>query len=982
MKNFICTVAITCVIGLSAQVDYYDYTETNIYTGVTTNANSVPLAKDEGNNIFYIDNFNDPSGMGKIHKLQNLGASWSNTILHSTAQAKAANGLLYTAWKIFFVGADDKIRNLYQSSGVWYDAYLNINAPAVLAGTNLTTDPAGNIYYVGSDKKLYKFWWAANTWNYALLNFPYGYPALTKANQKILFNVDRIFYVGDSDGKIYNALQSGSNWLGGGALNSTATVASKSSFYADASGKLFFVGSDQKLRNIVWTSANGWQNYELHPGAPKVAISNEFTVKGDEIYYAATDINWGPQIYCMYWDECKWKWTDLRKTASLGSKIKPNSSLLFDSNNKLFYGCNNNTISYLTPPINEATHPYVYVKGKKLMDHGIPFEVKCVNYIAEVYSTNNTPTFNSSETLYIGPCQHYQPLANVGNPTSTGVADGITKVRADFAKIKSEGFNTVRLMGNFLAGLKDRDICTDENASYQQISHPTDEKIYFHKSVPTTADSCTQWYTDIEYNAISKAKLFAVLDDLVYCAEQEGLKLILTTGFMNGDNPNAFDEYATYLGEIANYLKNKTAIIAYDYWNEPNILFYMAANYNKATFCQATNSWYSAIRANSPSQLVTVGLYSTYDYVHNWDPAIISTDFVGFHPYAWRDASDPTSGTGKITVPEKRWDNALTYMSRIMYDLDKPWIIEETSFLAGDDVNDATANDWGTEQDQENFAQHMMIRAKNCGTAGWAWWQWRDVYWDTDPINKPGENFLGLIDHNGNDKKILVDNTFVNPSVTQSCDCNPHSNYYNPFNESNFAISGVVKDINTGLPLKNAFIYGAGSTVVSPVNWDARGQTISQDDGSFTVSSTYRLTHYLNIAAPGYEKVSIPWNVLASTCGSSYTTCNIGTVNLTPVNCYETNYKMAKPESKDDLTAQQSGEVICYPNPSTGMVMVKSDVLMTAYSISDIRGTVIDAKDSVNQNNFEINLKGQASGVYYIRINAGGKIITRKIVLL
>lgn len=69
-----------------------------------------------------------------------------------------------------------------------------------------------------------------------------------------------------------------------------------------------------------------------------------------------------------------------------------------------------------------------------------------------------------------------------------------------------------------------------------------------------------------------------------------------------------------------------------------------------------------------------------------------------------------------------------------------------------------------------------------------------------------------------------------------------------------------------------------------------------------------------------------------------------------------------------------------YPNPTNGMIQVKSSSDIKTVSITDAQGRTI-LHETVNQSLFQSDLSKQPNGIYFIRINLDGHEISRKIVL-
>ncbi len=79
---------------------------------------------------------------------------------------------------------------------------------------------------------------------------------------------------------------------------------------------------------------------------------------------------------------------------------------------------------------------------------------------------------------------------------------------------------------------------------------------------------------------------------------------------------------------------------------------------------------------------------------------------------------------------------------------------------------------------------------------------------------------------------------------------------------------------------------------------------------------------------------------------------------------------MAKLSSVEENVAE-SNKVVVYPNPATDVVNVETSEPITAIAVYNMNGAAVNAEYSVNGNNATINVRGLASGIYFVRINNG-----------
>ena len=88
----------------------------------------------------------------------------------------------------------------------------------------------------------------------------------------------------------------------------------------------------------------------------------------------------------------------------------------------------------------------------------------------------------------------------------------------------------------------------------------------------------------------------------------------------------------------------------------------------------------------------------------------------------------------------------------------------------------------------------------------------------------------------------------------------------------------------------------------------------------------------------------------------------------------------------DGVSELTLANVNIYPNPTPGMVMIENrntSELLTQIAIADVNGNVLNAPQTRNGNITQVNLVGEAKGIYFLTIHSqSGKELHRKIVLL
>lgn len=84
------------------------------------------------------------------------------------------------------------------------------------------------------------------------------------------------------------------------------------------------------------------------------------------------------------------------------------------------------------------------------------------------------------------------------------------------------------------------------------------------------------------------------------------------------------------------------------------------------------------------------------------------------------------------------------------------------------------------------------------------------------------------------------------------------------------------------------------------------------------------------------------------------------------------------------LQSEKNGIKI-YPNPNTGVFNIENnnDVFRVfSIKVINIMGKTVYHKESISAGKTKINIKSQQKGIYFVKVMANGKIITKKMVYL
>ncbi|PCI93425.1 MAG: hypothetical protein COB15_16450 [Flavobacteriales bacterium] len=285
-------------------------------------------------------------------------------------------------------------------------------------------------------------------------------------------------------------------------------------------------------------------------------------------------------------------------------------------------------------------------------------------------------------------------------------AEGIAAIREHFETIVEMGFNTIRLTG--LSGYDDT------------LNSGVMNSVY---GIDLT-----------DYTKVTEVinLLHLVLNE----ADTAGLRVIfLITGT---EDPNSIQNSLNYYNWVEDGLKDRTALMAYDFYNEP--LYSDHGDWEKWETKDFIERYYNEIKGVSSNHLTTIGVHGFKD-VFEWDPDLMKVDFLSFHFYPFQEHI-----TGDIDPDFKKYRYQLNWIKNA---ITTPWIIGETGFTT---TGQGNCNDrMGTNVQQMEFAQKSLTWAKESGASGYSWW----VYQDQARIKQfttgcePKMDFYGLLDHEG-----------------------------------------------------------------------------------------------------------------------------------------------------------------------------------------------------------------------------------------
>ena len=405
----------------------------------------------------------------------------------------------------------------------------------------------------------------------------------------------------------------------------------------------------------------------------------------------------------------------------------------------------------------------VTLQGKQFKLNGNNFYPVVMNYNI----SRTTSDVLGNTIFYATPSGSY---GSTGNYECNNENTCNTDFQNQFAKVAAMGFNTVRI----------------------------DASVTYRSDVPVTATSrhftvfydenlgANQWQTknrayDLDmasnFTDQNSTNHFGIITNLLNQAQTAGLKVILICGgsFKDTLPPKnrimwqtydalAAAHFSTYLTKLSSVVGTHPALLAFDFINEP---IYQdmwrdgtGSSVKKETICSYVSQWYDALRTSS-NNLITLGSSAT-DELFYFDTGIMKLDFYSPHIYTKGHPMYPNySNTADYGIQNgfDRYEIVNYWMGKV-YPM--PWIIGETGFAADDNTtnpglfpnhldNDPIHHNppwmFGSETQQQAFAQYSLDVTRNAGASGYAWWAFQNVFWFdlTSQAHEYAEDFFGLL---------------------------------------------------------------------------------------------------------------------------------------------------------------------------------------------------------------------------------------------
>ncbi len=432
---------------------------------------------------------------------------------------------------------------------------------------------------------------------------------------------------------------------------------------------------------------------------------------------------------------------------------------------------------------------------------------------------------HSGGKFYPAPYNGYYPDINLISRNPDSCKNDLLK---DFMWIKELGYNSMRIVGigeevieDYSNGKLAVSACCNENNN--QSTYELNESTY--------------------------QEYYSALSTVFKLAEQAGLKIILLVRL----HPN-YSTTETHFAKLAKHFSTTTTLMAYDIFNEP--LYFDTLEREKKDIYELVKRWQKIKNDNAPNQLSTIGMTGVREVIE-WDPNIMSVDFLSFHPYEYE--------------PNQVMSEIFWYGKHVKV----PWMIGETGVPAD---NDSISYDV-----QKNFADKTLYQTFNCGGIGYSWWQFRDVKWFDFH-----QDFLGVVSRDGITK--LKDGSVVHGTAKPMNDviksfeipktkgeCVQPDNYYNYSRNTYFKLTGKLTDAK-GTPIEGGIILAWSE------DWTQLYHTVSKQDGSFELFSQYPFYHW-KASATEYSMVRGDVNMTQVVTDQSKNTkkADLGNLTLSPL---------------------------------------------------------------------------------------------------
>lgn len=200
------------------------------------------------------------------------------------------------------------------------------------------------------------------------------------------------------------------------------------------------------------------------------------------------------------------------------------------------------------------------------------------------------------------------------------------------------------------------------------------------------------------------ATAVAVLEDLLVAADAAGLKAMIVLREPLADPTALAPGESDWLGLVGAAFASDPTLFAYDIAplpGDPTLLF----GFDKAPRLAGLQARYDALRAGTPTQLVTATIRGTEAAI-DWDPGLLPVDLVGLASFPPQEAFES--------------DARLSYEREAVWlaGVDAPWLFTSTGLATSGGA---------TESDQHAVALRAHELVRDCGGLGVGWFRLRDA---------------------------------------------------------------------------------------------------------------------------------------------------------------------------------------------------------------------------------------------------------------
>ncbi|MCF8369111.1 MAG: T9SS type A sorting domain-containing protein [Bacteroidales bacterium] len=488
------------------------------------------------------------------------------------------------------------------------------------------------------------------------------------------------------------------------------------------------------------------------------------------------------------------------------------------------------------------TEQYIYMDNGKFYEGCEQYYPKTSNY-AVIMIEDLTNTF------HVSPYNQYCYSSNYCSANAWDYSCG-TDVNAwqdqlitHLQKIDSLGFNSVRIMG--------LPVMVDEDENARTVRYYVQEQV----------QCLVRQDVGLELNPDSYEIMGAMMQEIIDVIRNNNINLKLVICLGQHGIEHQTQAYSDYLEYIGNRFKEEPIIFAWDLYNEPRYSKFPSPGSfetDKVEIADMVYNWYWSLKDNDPNHLITFG--SVFADVQDWDPNLLTVDFLSYHVYSNRwEATN-----WELTPALYKYNGCLKYINETIVN---NWILGETG-LPGSD-NPGIHPIVGSEADQAIFAIETFKYSNWYGSQGYSWWTYKEYNWAPDDTPGAKEDYFGIV-YRLNDlqeHKLIGDEivSLIPQGDCPECVDPPGNIYYDPYQYGFYEHSGYVYDINSN-PLKNALIFGAKQVIYDDFKYKVAYPfyTFTDENGYFKVYASAavgnEIDYYWWVSYSGMKTSNIVWD--------------------------------------------------------------------------------------------------------------------------